>query len=110
MDTDNALSAWNRGRLNETRFTRLTPRRFDLDVYLAMLHERAPERMRLVPACAIAEQGVDDEGDFSLVDCPCGAKPVVRTSIAPCGGCERWYAHLRVDRVVVVYGGMTPPG
>lgn len=66
------------------------------------------ERSRIVPAAAIAEQAHDDEGDYSLVACPCGHRPIVRSSLKKCDGCERYYVAFGAS-VFVTYGGMEVP-
>jgi hypothetical protein len=64
-------------------------------------------RMRVVPSRAIAEEGEDDEGVFALVECPCGQKPIARSTLTACGGCDRWY--LKATSVLVLYGDMELP-
>jgi hypothetical protein len=65
-------------------------------------------RMREVPARAVTEEGDDDEGAYSLIVCPCGQKPIVRSELRKCEGCERWY--LRFERAAwVLYGDMDVP-
>lgn len=66
------------------------------------------ERMRQVPARAVVEEGEDDDGPFSLVTCPCGQNPIVRSELSQCEGCERHY--LRLERSAwVLYGDMPVP-
>ncbi len=86
------------------------PVRMDPGHYLLAIARIDPARVRRVPAAAIVEQGVDDDGDFSLVACPCGARPVIRLALIPCSGseCERWYVQVETS-VWVTYGAMTPP-
>lgn len=66
------------------------------------------QRTRLVPDSAVAEYGEDDDGEFALLDCPCGSKPVVRRRLERCQCCERYYM-LGRGRPLVFYGAMTPP-
>lgn len=68
-----------------------------------------PGRLGRVPAAAIVEQGNDGIGEYSLVQCPCSAHPIVRPSIAKCDGCERYYVSYGVV-VMVAYGEMNIPG
>lgn len=67
-------------------------------------------RMRPVPARAVDEYASDDDGDFALISCPCGAKPIARAPIEKCPGCERYYTILGGKRAIVIYGAMTVPG
>jgi hypothetical protein len=63
------------------------------------------DRTRFVPRAAIDEVGEDEEGDFVLVECPCGARHVCRAPLVKCSGCERHYA-LIGNRPLVAYGAM----
>jgi hypothetical protein len=85
---------------------RKVPRKIGLDLALRRFPALV-ERMREVPARAIAEEGEDDEGAFALVECPCGQKPIARSKLTPCSGCERWY--LKETSVLVLYGDMELP-
>jgi hypothetical protein len=85
---------------------RKVPRKIDLGLALRAFPALAA-RMRVVPSRAIAEEGEDDEGPFALIECPCGQRPIVRSNITPCGGCERWY--LKDESVLVLYGDMELP-
>jgi hypothetical protein len=69
------------------------------------------DRVALVPAGAVPEQGTDELGSYSFITCPCGARPVARAQIDKCTGCERYYV-ISPDggRVVVLYGDMEIPG
>lgn len=68
------------------------------------------ERVRRVPALAVAEVGDDEEGSFAMVTCPCGGHPIARDSVDKCSGCERYYALVRkTGAVVVFYGNMDLP-
>jgi hypothetical protein len=64
-------------------------------------------RTRRVPGRAIAEFGEDDDGEFALIECPCGSRPIVRGTIEKCA-CERYYL-LTGRGPIVVYGEMEPP-
>lgn len=88
---------------------RKQPRRLGMPDYLLMVARIEPGRVRRVPAPAVAEEGVDDEGEFSMVTCPCGAHPMVRSALAKCAGCERHYVAIELGVVYVCYGAMTPP-
>jgi hypothetical protein len=68
-------------------------------------------RLAVVPPSAIPEQGADENGIYSFIECPCGAQPVARAAIEKCVGCERYYV-ISPDggRVVVLYGDMPIPG
>lgn len=68
------------------------------------------ERAVVIPASAVEEQGSDELGDYCLVKCPCGARPVARPCIDKCPGCERYYV-VSPDggRVIVAYGDMEVP-
>lgn len=66
-------------------------------------------RMRYVPGRAVAEYGEDDDGQYALIECPCGYKPIVRGPIQKCRDCERYYM-LKRKGAVVVYGAMPVPG
>lgn len=88
---------------------RKQPRRIPVTTFLSTARHTASEHLRKVPSRAVEEQGRDDAGDYSLVNCPCGGHPVVRALIAQCpGGCERWYVAPGAQ-VWVVYAGMEPP-
>lgn len=106
---DVAKTLWRRAREHETKYTRLTPRRLSFADYLTPFLARSPGRVRKVPISAISEDGTDSEGDFAFVACPCGAHPVVRSQIAKCDGCERWYIVPELGAVFVIYGDMEPP-
>lgn len=67
------------------------------------------ERIRRVPAIAVAEVGDDDDGPFAMVACPCDFHPIVRDSIAKCEGCERYYVLVKTGAVLVFYGNMDVP-
>lgn len=88
---------------------RRQPRRVDLPDYLLMIARIDPARVRRVPKRAIADDGVDEDGDFALVTCPCGARPVVRFELAKCSDCERYYTLIAPGYVFLTYGEMTPP-
>lgn len=69
------------------------------------------ERVAVVPPRAVVEQGTDEKGPYSLIECPCSAKPVARVEIEKCPGCERYYACVpESDKVIVAYGDMDVPG
>lgn len=90
------------------------PRRFPLPEIKRMTASRIlfglpgfGERVRRVPARAVLEG--DAEGAELLIECPCSARPIVTTVIAPCPGeCERWYVGAQ-GYAYVVYGGMAVP-
>lgn len=90
------------------------PRRFPLPEIKRMTASRIlfglpgfGDRVRRVPARAVLES--DAEGVELLLECPCGAKPVVTSVIAPCPGeCERWYVCAQ-GYAYVVYGDMQVP-
>lgn len=65
-------------------------------------------RTRKVPLRAVAEYGEDEDGEFALIECPCGAKPIAKTDIEKCPGCERYYL-LTGKGPLVLYGDMEPP-
>lgn len=96
----------------EQRYDRLgrrLPRRLPVTHYIELAMRSAPERCRQVPRAAIAEDGVDEDGHFAMVECPCGRKPIVRYQIEKCGGCARYYV-LTAPTVFVLYGDMVLPG
>lgn len=88
-------------------FERKVPRKIDLGLAFRAYPALAA-RFRAVPSRAIAEEGVDDEGAFALVTCPCGQNPIARSRIGQCVGCERWYITEK-GTVLVLYGDMEPP-
>lgn len=89
---------------------RKQPRRHGLPDYLLLIARIAPGRVRRVPSSAIEDEGLDDElGDFAFVNCPCGARPVVRDDLEKCNGCERYYVLVERGRVYLTYGAMSPP-
>jgi hypothetical protein len=85
---------------------RKVPKKIDLGLAMRAFPALAA-RMRVVPFRAIAEEGEDDEGAFALVECPCGQRPIARSTLTACGGCERWY--LKEGSVLVLYGDMELP-
>jgi hypothetical protein len=87
-------------------FERKVPKKIDLGLALRAFPALAA-RMRVVPARAVVEEGEDDEGLFALIECPCGQRPIVRSTLTACGGCERWY--LKGASVLVLYGDMELP-
>lgn len=87
---------------------RRQPRRLSIATLLGTARYTASERLRKVPAAAIVGAGDDDSGDFSLVSCSCGHRPVVRIDLNKCPGCERWFM-VTGGQVWVVYGDMEPP-
>jgi hypothetical protein len=87
---------------------RKQPRRLPLTEYIELMARSAGDRFREIPRVAIEEDGVDDDGPFAMVRCPCGRQPIVRYSIDKCAGCERYYV-LCVPSVFVIYGDMEPP-
>jgi hypothetical protein len=66
------------------------------------------QRARKVPVRAVAEYGEDEDGEFALIECPCGARPIAKTIIEKCRGCERYYLLTRKGPLVL-YGDMEPP-
>lgn len=103
------LMQWRAAAEREVKGAALTPRRLGLGDYLSAALQGSWDRVRRVPGSAITEDGVDDEGDFAFVACPCGAHPVVRDKVEKCPGCERWYLLVALGSVWVIYGEMTPP-
>lgn len=105
-----------------TPFTRRTPERFrkrdrlgrnqlrrlDMPFWLYMMATHAPSRVREVPSAAIEEEHRGEDGDWTLIACPCGGKPIAGPIIEKCAGCERHYT-LAGHNVYVVYGAMEPP-
>lgn len=100
---------------NRDRLGRKLPARLDAGMLLegvALLVGSAfvAERLRAVPDRAIAETGIDDDGLFAYVACPCERKPVARPVPAKCPGCERHYVTSGPNPAVyVIYGDMEPP-
>lgn len=95
----------------ELRFDRLgrrLPRKLPLTNYVELAMRSKPERVREIPRSAITEDGVDEEGHFAMVTCPCGRHPIARYQIEKCPGCERFYL-LVAPLVFVLYGDMEPP-
>lgn len=88
---------------------RKQPRRLAITDYLLMIARIEPERVRRVPVLAVPESGEDDDGPFALVTCPCGGRPIARSALEQCSGCERYYAEVGGGVVFVVYGAMKPP-
>lgn len=88
---------------------RQVPRRQGIEGYLLFIARISPGRVRSVPARAVLEEGVDDDGPFAMVACPCEARPVVTSRLAKCPGCQRWYVYVEGGRAFVTYGAMTPP-
>lgn len=84
-------------------------RRLGLADYLLEVARSEPARVRRVPSKAIVEEGDDDAGPFSFVACPCGMRPVARSELVKCGGCERNYVRFEHGTVFVVYAGEVPP-
>jgi hypothetical protein len=82
------------------------PKKIDLGLAMRAFPALAA-RMRVVPFRAVVEEGEDDEGSFALIECPCGQRPIVRSKLAACSGCERWY--LKEENVLVLYGEMEIP-
>lgn len=83
---------------------RQVPRPFRFPSFIAGI-PGLMERMRVVPARAIEEQGEVE----TLVACPCGAHPIVTAALKPCPGeCERYYVAYG-DHTFVAYGGIEPP-
>jgi hypothetical protein len=80
------------------------PRTITIVDYLLMIAQTNPGRVRRVPARAVVESGLDGEGFFSLVTCPCGARPVARIQLKKCPGCERHYVDIAEGTVYVAYG------
>jgi hypothetical protein len=97
------------------RLGRQEPRRLGVGMLLdagielgaRRLDEDWSDRVRRVPARAVVDVGEDEDGLFALVLCPCEAKPIARSGLTKCPGCERWYTYHQ--RVYVVYGDMDPP-
>jgi hypothetical protein len=80
-----------------------------MPTYLLVMAHLDPTRVRYVPATAIVEQGENgDVGDYALLQCPCGSRPVVTDGLSQCVGCERYYVTVSAC-VYVVYGAMKPP-
>lgn len=94
---------------NVDRLGRKQPRRLGLPDYLLLIARLDPNRVRAVPARAIVEEGLDGDGEHALLDCPCGAHPIVRASLDKCSGCERHYALSGPGLVWVAYGAMPVP-
>jgi hypothetical protein len=88
---------------------RKVPRRLGLPDYLLWIARIDPARVRKVPARAIVDDGRDEDGEFTLVACPCGHQPVVRPALERCPGCERHFVHVEQGAVWVTYANMTPP-
>lgn len=88
---------------------RKVPHRIPLPAYLLMVARIEPARVRRVPPRAVVENGVDEAGDFALVACSCGHRPVVRAELAKCSACERYYTLIDDGSVYVTYGEMAPP-
>jgi hypothetical protein len=78
------------------------PRKLRLTDYIKAVPGMA-ERFREVPSSAV-ESNNDTE---ALVNCPCGAHPVVTEELIQCPDCERFYTYD--GRVWVAYGDMEPP-
>jgi hypothetical protein len=87
---------------------RKQPRRFGNHDYLLMIARIEPARVRRVPAAAIDEEGIDEEGEFALLECPCGARPVVRPKLERCQ-CERYFVLIAAGSIWVTYGETKPP-
>jgi hypothetical protein len=85
------------------------PARLTIGDYLLVIARSEPARVRRVPSSAIVEDGTDDSGEFSCVECPCTARPVVRSKLEKCLGCERYYVEIEPGAVYVAYGEMPPP-
>lgn len=95
---------------------RQLPRRVDFNLILRAIGACRDEhgqcfadRIRAVPALAVAESGSDDDGAYALVSCPCGAKRVVRASPVKCSGCERYFVLSASGAAFVLYGDMDVP-
>lgn len=88
---------------------RKQPRRHGIPDYLLMIARIEPARVRRVPSVAIEDEGTDDAGGFAFVNCPCGARPIVRDDLEKCKGCERYYVLVSTGRVYLTYGAMSPP-
>lgn len=88
---------------------RKQPRVISIPDYLLMVARIDPARVRRVPAAAITEEGLDDQGEFAYVACPCEAHPVVRGELEQCTSCERRYVLVGTGAVFVAYGAMEPP-
>jgi hypothetical protein len=88
---------------------RKVPRRLGIADYLMVVARSEPARARRVPASAIVEEGCDDDGEFTLLACPCGAQPIVRSALAKCLGCERWFVQIQQGRLYVAYGAVAAP-
>ena len=99
---------WLRAAGGYDLLDRRAPRRLGLADYLLLVARSDPARVRTVPQRAVVDDGHDDDGDFALVACPCGTRPIVRERLERCGGCERFYA-LIGPKVFCCYGEMTPP-
>lgn len=91
------------------RLGRKQIRRPPLPAYLLIMARIDPTRVREVPQLAIAEDGVDDQGAYALLSCPCGGQPIVREGLEKCVGCERYYTLTAPGCLHVVYGAMEPP-
>lgn len=104
-----------RGRQESGLFTtydalgRKNPRRLGTPDYLLLIARADPARVRRIPASAIEEEGVDDIGEFSFVNCPCGQRPVVRPKLEKCNGCGRNYVRIEIGAIWVLYGDMPVP-
>lgn len=104
------LDRWRAANDGYDGLGRRQPRRiFTVPDCLLMVARIEPARVRRVPASAVAEDGADDEGGYSMVTCPCGGHPIARERLARCPGCERYYTHVRPGSVWVTYGAMSPP-
>lgn len=86
---------------------RRQPRQLGVPDFLLFVARIDPTRVRRVPDLAVSEEGADDDGAFALVTCPCGARPVVRSRLVCCDGCQRHYVY--VGAVWVAYGDMPVP-
>lgn len=85
---------------------RKDPVRFGV-AHFALLVPGFIRRMRHVPDRAV-EYGEDDDGQYGLIECPCGSRPICKERLEKCPGCERYYA-IDGKQAVVAYGNMTPP-
>jgi hypothetical protein len=88
---------------------RRVPRQLGLPEYLLLVARIEPARVRRVPARAVVDDGIDDDGEWAFVACPCGAQPVVRRALEKCRACERYYVFISPGFVFLSYGSMTPP-
>lgn len=87
---------------------RKNPRRLGHADYLLLIARSDPARVRRVPSIAVVEEGEDDQGPFAFITCPCGTRPVARTALAKCGGCDRNYVRFEQGTVFVAYAGEIP--